>query len=51
MRDSVKLQITIDESVLKIINREADKRKTRPTTYAAMIFSECVLKREEKEGW
>jgi len=50
MHDSVKLQITVDKDVADIIRREATARKARPTTYAAMIFSECVLKRE-KEGW
>ena len=50
MRDTAKLQITIDETVMRIIEREATLRKTRPTTYAAMIFSECVLMRE-KNGW
>ena len=49
-RNSVKLQITVDEKVAAILEREADSRKTRNSTYAAIILSECVLKRE-KEGW
>jgi hypothetical protein len=49
-RSSTKLQITVDKNVADILRREADERKTRNSTYAAIILSECVLKRE-KEGW
>jgi len=46
---SKKLQITVSDEVYAILETEANAKKVRILTYAAILFSEYLIERAEKK--
>lgn len=48
---SKKLQITITDETYKLLEKEAESKGARISTYAAILFSEYLIERAKKKKY
>ena len=46
---SHKLQITVSDEIYELLEKETNEKKVRILTYAAILFSGCLIERAKKK--